>query len=309
MEITLFIFMKIAQYFIAIVVGLLFMVSGILKLYPIELLELDLGYHTGMPEWFSMIVARLLIGFELVFGFLLMIRFQERRTLKWAGAVLVFFSCYLIYLMIQFPGQGNCGCMGMMAPMTPLQSLLKNLGLLGLIIVLIKISSEGRPSWMLLLHKGVLIFVVIGLTLPFVLNIIDWRKDDLRATFSNSISNDVVSSLRDNQDEEYLLAYLSPHCVYCKMMARKWEWLKARNEWTIPLHVVFMGENIDADIQEFVKETGFSFTSYETMQPHVFVQLTQGSMPAVYFVKNRKVVQKDNFISFNEKNLQSLLSR
>jgi uncharacterized membrane protein YphA (DoxX/SURF4 family) len=301
--------MKIAQYLISIVVGLLFMVSGILKLYPIEMLELDLGYHTGMPEWLSMVIARLLIGFEMVLGIFLMIRFQEKRTLRCAAFVLIFFSCYLIYLMIQFPSQDNCGCMGMMAPMTPLQSLLKNLGMLGLIFVLIKISSEGRPSWMLRLYKGVLIFVVIGLTLPFVLNHIDWRKDELRQSFSGSIHPEILEGINLKPNETALLAYVSPHCIYCKMLARKWEWLKARNNWSTPIHLVFMGEHIEEDIQTFFSQTGLQAKTYRTMNAVEFVQKTHGSLPSAYLIQNGSVVQKDNFISLNERQLQEVLVR
>lgn len=301
--------MNAVKIIFSFVLGLLFIASALLKLYPIELLELDLGYHLGVSEVLAMIFARLLISLELMLGILLIMNYEKKSIINAAIAVTLIFSAYLIYLMIQFPAQENCGCMGMMVPMTPIESLFKNAGLLLLLFSLRVLKPTSYPRFFGEVQRYQRFILIVPLVLPFVLNTVDFSKNEMRATFSNSISNDVVSSLRDNQDEEYLLAYLSPHCVYCKMMARKWEWLKARNEWTIPLHVVFMGENIDADIQEFVKETGFSFTSYETMQPHVFVQLTQGSMPAVYFVKNGKVVQKDNFISFNENNLQSLLSR
>jgi hypothetical protein len=301
--------MNAVKIIFSIVLGSLFIASAILKLYPIELLELDLGYHLGVSEVLAMIFARLLIGLELMLGILLIINYDRKSIINAAIAVTLVFSAYLIYLMIQFPAQENCGCMGMMVPMTPIESLFKNAGLILLLFTLRVLKPTPYPRFFTKVQRYQRVILIAPLVLPFVLNTVDFAKNEMRATFSNSISNDVVSRLRDNQDEEYLLAYLSPHCVYCKMMARKWEWLKARNEWTIPMHVVFMGENIDADIQEFVKETGFSYTSYETMQPHVFVQLTQGSMPAVYFVKNGKVVQKDNFISFNESNLQSLLSR
>lgn len=289
--------------------GLLFIASAILKLYPIELLELDLGYHLGVSEVLAMTLARLLISLELMLGILLIINFGSKSIINSAIAVTLVFSTYLIYLMIKFPAQENCGCMGMIIPMTPIESLFKNAGLLLLLFTLRMLKPTPYPLFFALVQRYQRLILIIPLVLPFVLNAVDFSKNEMRATFSNSISNDVVSSLQVVQDKEYILAYVSPHCIYCKMMARKWEWLKERNEWDIPLHVVFMGENIDDDIQEFVKETGFRFSSYETMHPHVFVQLTQGSMPAIYFVKNGKVVQKDNFISFNEKNLQGLLSR
>ncbi len=301
--------MKIIHYIIAVAVGLLFIVSGILKLYPIELLELDLGYHTGMPEWLSMLLARLLIGFEIVLGFLLMIRFQERIVLKWASAVLLLFCVYLVYLMIQFPSQDNCGCMGMVAPMTPLQSMLKNVGMLVLIFFRMMTQPSEPIQFLRRLHKGWFAFALIGFTLPFVLNTIDWSKDDMRRAFQSSIQQNVLSDVDVHETGNFVLAYLSPHCIYCKMLARKWEWLKSRNQWQTPLHVVFMGQNIEPDIQDFLIQTGLQITSYTTMNDFEFVQKTQGSLPTVYLVKDNVVVEKDNFISFNESHLQANLIR
>jgi hypothetical protein len=301
--------MKLIKFIVSILIGSLFIFSGILKLFPIEMLELDLGYHTGMPEWLSMIVARLLIGFELVLGFLLIIRFQERRTLKWAGAVLVFFSFYLIYLMIQFPGQDNCGCMGMIAPMSPLQSLLKNFGMLGLIVFLLAIKHSDIHPFLLRLQKGLIVFVAVGVSLPFVLNTIDWSKDEMRNSFQQSIQQNVLKGLKQKEKGTFVLAYISPHCIYCKMLARKWEWFKSRNQFETPMHVVFMGQKIETDIQEFLDQTGLSVSSYSDMNDVDFIQKTHGSLPSIYVVQEGIVVQKDNFISFNERNLQSLLSR
>ena len=70
-----------------------------------------------------------------------------------------------------------------------------------------------------------------------------------------------------------------------------------------------MGQNIESDIQEFFDQTGLSVLSYTTMNDVDFIQKTHGSLPSIYLVQEGIVVQKDNFISFNEKNLQSLLSR
>lgn len=289
------------------ILGLLFVISGILKLYPIEMLELDLGYHTGMPEWLAMIFARLLIGFELVLGFLLLVRFRERQLIKLAATVLVFFSGYLIYLMIQFPGQDNCGCMGMLAPMTPVQSLLKNAGMLGLIIIVLLLKQGVLPPVFMRFHRMVYVFVLCGFILPFVINTIDWTKSELRGTFDLSNQKQVLEGLKIGTGSEVLVAYLSPHCIYCKMLARKWDWFLARNQWETPIHLVFMGENIDSDIQEFLNQTGIVPASYVSMNTFEFIEKTNGSLPSIYLVRKGVVVQKDNFISMNESNLKALL--
>ncbi len=289
------------------ILGILFLVSGILKLYPIEMLELDLGYHTGMPEWLAMIFARLLIGFELVLGFLLLIRFRERQLIKLAATVLVFFSCYLIYLMIQFPEQDNCGCMGMLAPMTPSQSLMKNAGMLGVVVILLVLKQGVHPALFSRFHRIVPVIVLVGFLLPFVINTIDWTKNELRLTINLTHQQQVLEGMKIDTGSEVLVAYVSPHCIYCKMLARKWVWFLARNQWKTPIHLVFMGENIDSDIQEFLNQTGIVPASYVSMNTFEFIEKTNGSLPSIYLVQNGKVVQKDNFISLNESNLKSLI--
>ncbi len=75
------------------------------------------------------------------------------------------------------------------------------------------------------------------------------------------------------------------------------------------MHVIFMGQNIESDIQEFLDQTGLSVSSYTTMNDVEFIQKTHGSLPSIYVVQDGFVVQKDNFISFNEQNLYGQLSR
>lgn len=125
--------------------------------------------------------------------------------------------------------------------------------------------------------------------------------------FQPSIQQSVITGLKQKESGTFILAYISPHCIYCKMLARKWEWFKSRNQWETPIHAVFMGQNVESDIQEFLKQTGITLSSYSTMNEVEFIQKTHGSLPSIYLVNNNEVVQKDNFISFNESQLQSLL--
>jgi hypothetical protein len=141
------------------------------------------------------------------------------------------------------------------------------------------------------------------------LNSVELDKIELRQKLSANVNKELLKAMKSDDQNEVLLMYLSPHCVFCKMLAQKWMWFNERNHWNVQVHAVFMGEKIEGDIQLFLSQTGLRVDSYESLNGIEFIQRTNGSLPSVYLVQNGEVVQKDNFISFNEKNLQGLLSR
>lgn len=301
--------MKVIKLIIPLVIGVLFIVSAVLKLYPIEMLELDLGRHLALPEWMAMILARLLIGFEIALGFLLMIPRKNSTVLYWALGTTLFFSLYLVYLLVYFPSVENCGCMGMMVKMTPEESLIKNLGIVLLILFQLFFKKHDFIEFSFFSMRIQFVLVLISGLTPFFLNSVELDKIELRQKLSANVNQEVIKAMKSNDQKNVLLMYLSPHCVFCKMLAQKWMWFNERNHWDIQVHAVFMGDKIDGDIQLFLSQTGLHVDSYQSLDAKEFIQLTNGSLPSIYLVRNGKVVQKDNFISINEKNLQLLLSQ
>ena len=299
--------MKFIRIMLPTLIGILFIVSAILKLYPIEMLELDLGRHLALPEWIAMIFARLLIGFEIALGILMIIPQRSNRILYWAMVTTLLFSAYLVYLVICFPSVENCGCMGMMVKMTPVESLLKNAGILLLLIMQAFLKHKESFQVHFVTKKFQMCIIGIAFLIPFFLSPVDLEKQELRQKLTGNVNSEVLSVLKDNNQEQVMLMYLSPHCVFCKMLAQKWTWFHRRNHWNIPVYAIFMGENIGADIQLFLHQTGLQMESYQEMNPVEFVQKTHGSLPSVYLVRKGVVVQKDNFISMNESNLKALL--
>jgi hypothetical protein len=271
------------------------------------MLELDLGRHLQWPEWIAMIFARLLIGFEMVLGVLLIIPQKNFKVIYWALVTTILFSAYLVYLVIYFPSVENCGCMGMMVKMTPEESLLKNAGILLLLVLQIFLRRYESMPFSIFTKKIQILIAVFVFVTSFFMSPMDFDKHALRQELTVNVNSEVLSVLEKGNQKEVMLMYLSPHCVFCKMLAQKWMWFHQRNHWDIPVHVVFMGQNIGVDIQEFLNQTGLQVESYQEMNPVEFVQKTHGSLPSVYLVRKGVVVQKDNFISMNESNLRTLL--
>ena len=82
---------------VRILLGLIFIASGLLKLFPIEPFELNF-IDLGIANWFTApIIARGLIGFELLLGaFLIFDLAMKKFTIKATYGILIFFYALFI---------------------------------------------------------------------------------------------------------------------------------------------------------------------------------------------------------------------
>ena len=85
---------RIIYFTLSSLLGMVFIFSGYIKLYPIEAFELNF-IDVGIANWFTApIIARLLIGLEIGLGLLLLLQFEYRKfTLKAVMAYLYFLLC------------------------------------------------------------------------------------------------------------------------------------------------------------------------------------------------------------------------
>src|SRR5690606_967636 len=128
---------RIIGFLLLCILGIVFLVSAITKLYAFEQLVwnmMDVGVGNMLAAG---IIARLLISFELILGaFLLLHLYLKSFTYPLVIIMLVFFSVYLIFLINTQGDGGNCGCFGEAYKMKPSAGILKNIILLGITAVL-----------------------------------------------------------------------------------------------------------------------------------------------------------------------------
>ena len=149
---------------ISVILGLVFVFSGLTKLYPIELFELTF-VDLGVASWYTApVIARLMISIEFFLGIMLILNFSLRKfTLKATIAILVVFTVYLIVQLIMEGNKGNCKCFGNVLVMTPLESIIKNLVMLAVSLVLYR----WHKGFTLPFRKIIVILVVLSsLSLP-----------------------------------------------------------------------------------------------------------------------------------------------
>ena len=127
---------KILRISVQLMLGLTFVVSGVLKavdIYGTELKLIEYANSTGVQflAEYNMPLSVLLCAFEIFLGLWLMIFIYRKISLSLLIATTLLFTGTIIYLMIN-PEKNitDCGCFGEILPMGISASLLKNIVIL-----------------------------------------------------------------------------------------------------------------------------------------------------------------------------------
>ncbi|SDR72671.1 BT_3928 family protein [Christiangramia echinicola] len=145
-----------------ILVGVLFIFSGFIKLND------PVGFSYKLQEYFSepvldipflipfaLIIAILLVIFEMVLGIMLLIGYAPRFT-KWSLLVMIIFFTFLTFYSAYFNKVTDCGCFGDAIPLTPWESFYKDIILLVLILIIFFNEKYINPIFPVKYHKWVI---------------------------------------------------------------------------------------------------------------------------------------------------------
>lgn len=137
--------------FSRIFVGLLFIISGLIKLND------PVGFSYKLAEYFgetvlnlpifipySLAIAVLIVIFEAVLGFMLLIGFKPKFTI-WSLLLMIVFFTFLTFYSAYFNKVTDCGCFGDALKLTPWQSFTKDVVLLFFILILVFNIKKIKP--------------------------------------------------------------------------------------------------------------------------------------------------------------------
>ncbi|MBL4623990.1 MAG: hypothetical protein JKY42_02435 [Flavobacteriales bacterium] len=284
--------MKFFAFALRIVLASMFIFSGLVKLYPIEIFELtfiDLGIASGSSAPF---VARLLIGLEILLGGLLLFGIWRQEVLRVSLWLIGAFSIYLIWLLVAKGNGVNCGCFGEQIPMTPVESLIKNSLFAGICAVLIRYDTVFEtPKWKKWIGRLV---ILLSIATPFVLNpvrlvdnthtSVDPYELDISGIPRHFIEGDSIALSQG----EVIVAFFSVTCGHCKNAAYKLT--IAEKKYNLPRVVtVFIGK--EEKLSRFWEESNSEF-------PHVFFpdkrvfKITSGKFPTIMYLKDGYVTKQ-----------------
>lgn len=294
--------------------GLLFFYSGYTKLYPIEPFEFTF-VDLGIGGWaLAPFIARFMIGLEFFIGFMLFFNLYLRKfTLKLTAATLVFFSLYLLFIIIKDGNNGNCGCFGNAIAMTPLQAIIKNMIMLVICFVIYKFH-EGFAFGKLTLSISVL-FLLTSLSLPHILNYVDLdysqaylnKPEDkfpiaLDTLYNNAKTNAPPKTLSQGK---HILAFMSLSCPHCRIAAKKMRIMKEKNP-AIDIYFILNGD--DEKLAGFYEETKTQNIPYCKLGARPFIYLAGTDLPAIYLVNNSVVDHWVDYMVLNQEEVEKWLN-
>lgn len=137
--------------FSRIFVGLLFIISGLIKLND------PVGFSYKLAEYFgetvlnlpifipyALAIAVFIVIFETVLGFMLLIGFKPKFTI-WSLLLMIVFFSFLTFYSAYFHKVTDCGCFGDALKLTPWQSFTKDIVLLFFILILFLNMKMVKP--------------------------------------------------------------------------------------------------------------------------------------------------------------------
>ncbi|MDT0691079.1 DoxX family protein [Salegentibacter sp. F188] len=154
--------MKLLVGIARVVVGVLFIFSGFIKLND------PVGFSFKLQEYFSqgvlnievlipfaLVIAILLVVFELVLGIMLLIGYLPKFT-TWSLLLMIIFFTFLTFYSAYFNKVTDCGCFGDAIPLTPWQSFIKDVILLVLIVFLFVKRKLITPVFVPASHRWII---------------------------------------------------------------------------------------------------------------------------------------------------------
>lgn len=260
--------MKLLNCFVRILLGLLFIASAILKLFPIEAFDAKILEQVPFLGWtFTEILARTIIGFELALGVLIIAGFWMKKIVyPITLATLGFFTFILIYSLIRFGNQPNCGCFGELLPFTNIESLIKNLVLIALTFYLYKksIHKSYKFWWISLIVLAVSIFTVFWTHKIQIYDEDFVLKQEIKASYLHRTD---FSGHTVDLNRKHLMIFVSPNCSACQKTVKALKTVHDIYEFQ-DTYMLIKGD--EEEVIKYLYKDGNPTFPYQLIEPDTF---------------------------------------
>ncbi len=182
-----------------IIVGVLFIISGLIKLND------PVGFSFKLEEYFSqavlnipflmphvLTISLIVVVLEVLLGITLLLGYKKKLTV-WSLLLMIVFFTFLTFYSAYFNKVTDCGCFGDAIKLTPWESFAKDIILLVLILILFKgqkyINRIFKPYTTKIAVAGGLLFCII--LAYHVLNhlpVVDFRPYKIGANIPEGMS-------------------------------------------------------------------------------------------------------------------------
>jgi len=234
--------MKIFVWICRILVGTLFIFSGLIKIndpvgFSFKLEEYFVVFHITWLSPIAILLAVLICSAEIIAGFTMILGMRSRWS-TWALLLIILFFSFLTFYSAWFHKVAECGCFGDAIKLTPWQSFTKNMVLLALVLVLffnhryIKAIFKPVFGWIFLILISACSFSMgvytwhnlpvfdflpykVGAYLPALTKVPPGQKGD-EYQIMYTLRSKQTGALKTLSDKEYLRTkiYENPEWVY-----------------------------------------------------------------------------------------------
>lgn len=298
---------RIAALVLRMALGLLFIVSAILKLVGIDEFEIYLFSFNVLQLNAAFLFARLVIIAELLVGIGLLANIWNKFVDTCALLMLVVFSVFLCYAAL-IGRNDSCHCMGPLISIDPVRSLLKNAVLI--LLLLVSMGSrpwKWRPRWFVWLPV-VLAPVVAVFILSAPDNWLFGPSDELydAEMFKQSVADDGDLAQLHLDEGRHVVAFLSPGCSFCRMADEKLTYI-CRRDGLDSAAFVYLLPSTDS-IQSPLSLDSVSFLRPGYRVPMMtFLKITYGQRPMVFLLDNGNVEATFHYRNIDEHRIDSFL--
>lgn len=289
-----------------VLLGLMFIVSAILKVFDMDKFELYIYSYHFFSLNFSFLVARAAIIAELVLGIGLVSNCFHK--LMWWGSVAMLAGYTLLLLYAQIIGRtDSCHCFGEFLPFNPWQSLLKNLVLVGLFALVYKVKGfQFKRQRMALLGVIVAASVSVFLVSPPDNYTPGYRsRGDLNQDlFAEMLATPPMDSLRLWEGKQVVCLF-STSCKYCQLAAHKLSIMQQHYGFPAEnITYVFMGTN--EGITTFYEQSESSAYRNVLYKDIIrFLKVSDGNFPTIVLVENGTVVSEYGLRNMKEDEIKA----
>lgn len=282
-------------------VGIVLIVSAVLKLISIDSFELYIYSFDILNLTLSSLAARAFIAAELFLGTGLILNFYPRFFRLCTILLLIFFSCFLVYVYFTKGNEDNCHCFGDLIELNPLPSILKNIALIAILIPTYKINPfhlRYKPY----ISGGVALLILIGIFLIFPSSI-KFRQADKDEYYNREAMNEFLTEqnyFENTTNDTKVLCFFGIGCKYCELTATKLRLMQQNNpDMDAAFIGIFWGN--EAKLEHFYEETKLTYSETLLINPVTFLEITNGSMPIIVILRNNKIVDSYKYLDLQEK--------
>lgn len=295
-----------------IIIGVVFVLSALLKYLSIEAVDLFFFDHKLFPWVFTTIASRILISGEAVIGLMLIIGIYPKLSKILTFISLISFTVYLLLKPLVFDVTNeNCYCFGDIIQFTDIQTIIKNI-----ILIILALTLSWAKWWRPKYSKYIIIsLVVISLATTFIVKPPDYIQAKIYKhtakirpeVFEEVKKMDKVKALNINEGRKVVCFY-STGCKYCKRAAKKIDVIIERHNLDKKNFIELFGGK-EKPLNEFYNASGTKPLNYTFIPVIMFIRTTYGHMPVIILLDKGKVVQIYKLTTIDEEFIVSFLGK